>query len=157
MAIVAKFPNVEGESGVEGYAGWVDIQSISEGVSSPTSREGGGLSGGKSDLMPITFTASSGKHIAGIVKGGTGGKHFPKIEIEFLLQTGEKLEKYRSLTLEKAYIASWSFGASGEYKGSDSFQVDVEKATWEYFVQDAAGGVKSSGTASYDMKTGVTS
>lgn len=157
MAIVAKFPNVEGESGVEGYTGWVDLQSISEGISSPVSREGGGLSGGKSDLNPISFTAASGKHIAGIVKGGTGGKHFDKVEIHFLLQTGEKLEKYRSLILEKAYISGWSYGASGEYKGSDSFSVEVEKATWEYFVQDDKGGVKSSGTAAYDMKTGVTS
>src|SRR5215813_13223154 len=103
MAILAQFPDVTGESQVTNHEGWIDVASISEGISSPVSRDGGGLAGGKSDLQAITLGLSSGAHVGDIVKAGTGGKHFDKVVIEFLLQTGTQIDVYRRLTLEEVY------------------------------------------------------
>jgi type VI secretion system secreted protein Hcp len=158
MAILAKFdPPVTGESQVTAHEGWIDVLSVSEGISSPVSRDGGGLSGGKSDLSAVTMGVSSGAHIADMVKGGTGGKHFNSVTLEFLLQTGTQVEVYRRLTLNEVYISHWGYSAAGEHKGSDAVVLEATKAKWEYLQQSAEGGLEAKGSATYDMKTGVTS
>lgn len=157
MAILVKFdPEVKGESMVTGHEGWIDVASISEGISSPVSRSGGGLSGGKSDLQAVTLGLISGAHIADIVKGGTGGKHFATVTIEFLLQIGDKLDVYRRLTLTEVYVSHWGFSAAGEMKGSDAVVLECTQAKWEYLQQSADGGLEAKGSATYDMKTGAT-
>lgn len=157
MAIVAQFtPPVTGESQIAGFEEWIDVHHISLGLYSPVSIGGGGMSAGKSSLSEVSITVDSGKHMPEIIKKGTGGKHFDKIEFAYLLQTGEKLEKYKSLIVEQAYITNWSDPTSGNDKGFENLSIACAKATTEYFVQDAKGGVKSAGMASYDTKTGQT-
>lgn len=158
MAIVANFtPKVAGSSQLEGYKEWVDVVSITNGLYSPVSIDGGGMSAGKSQLSDISITVNSGKHMPEILKNGTGGKHFDKIEFAYLKQTGTKLEKYKSITIEQAYVTSHSDPTSSDDPGYEHLSVATAKMTTEYYEQNAQGGLTLAGTATYDQKTGVTS
>ncbi|HYJ92050.1 MAG TPA: type VI secretion system tube protein Hcp [Pyrinomonadaceae bacterium] len=159
MAIVANFtPQVAGSSQLADYTGWIDVLSISCGLYSPVSVDGGGMSAGKSSLSEIAVTVNSGKHMPEIVKQGTGGKHFDKIEFVFLKQTGDATpQKYKSIVVEQAYVTSHNDPTSADDPGYEHLSIACAKMTTEYFEQNAQGGLVSAGTASYDTKTGQTS
>ncbi len=152
-------PEIKGESEVEGYKTWIDVHSDNEGLISRVSRDGGGLSGGKTELQNVTLSISSGAHVGEMLKQGMSGKHFDKIELVFLFRTGEDApQKFRTLTLEHAMFESWGYGGGGgNDKGYDSASIVCEKATWEYFKQDKQGLTASSGTATIDTKSGKVS
>lgn len=154
--ILAKFDGVVGESSIKGYEGWIEINSWQEGLFSPVNKDGTGLSGGKSQLSSMSFQANGGKHTPDIIKKGTGGKHFAKVEIHFLKQTGDKLEKFKTSTCEEVFVGSWQGGDHKGGDGSESFSMDATRVTWEYFAQDGTGALASVGTATYDQKTGAT-
>jgi len=158
MAIIAKFPGVTGECRLDGKSGYVDILSYNDGFHTPISMSGDGLSGGKTELFPVQLTVMAGSHIPMLMKNGAGGKHFDSVTIEMLLQDGDKLEKYKEITLEVAAIESNSSGdhnGSNE-KGTESLTLKVAKISKEYFGQDDSGQAGSSkGKVIIDQKAGT--
>ncbi len=156
--ILIKFSNgITGESTVKDHDGWIEILSFSEGLSSPGSTASGtGSSAGKSNLSNFTFTAKEGAHTPEIIKKGTCGKHFDTVEIHYLKQTGDEggAQKYRSALLTEVYITGWSGSRSEGSEGFESFSMEAATAQWEYFKQNATGGLESVGTVKYDQKVG---
>lgn len=156
--ILIKFDGVQGESTVADHNGWIEISSFSEGLSSPSSASSGtGSSAGKSTLHDFNFVAKEGAHTTEIIKQGTGGKHFPKVEVHYLKQTGAGTpEKYRSCEINEVYITSWTASRSEGSEGFESFSMSGVKAKWEYFKQGPEGGLVSAGSVTYDQKTATT-
>ncbi len=156
--MLIKFDGVEGESTMEGHKGWVEIMSYSEGLSSPSGAGfGTGSSAGKTTLGESSFSVIEGKHTTEIVKKGTGGKHFPKVEVHYLKNTGgANPEVYRTCVMEEVYITTWNSSKSSDSPAFESFSMSATKATWEYFAQNADGQLTSTGTAEYDQKTAMT-
>ncbi len=156
--ILIEFSNgIKGESTVKGHEGWIEISSFSEGLSSPGSTSSGtGSSAGKSNLSNFNFTAVEGAHTPEIIKKGTSGKHFDKVVVHYLKQTGDEggAQVYRSIELTEVYITGWSGSRSEGSTGYESFSLEAATAKWEYFKQNAQGGLESVGTMKYDQKTG---
>jgi hypothetical protein len=54
--------------------------------------------------------------------------------------------------MEHVFVTSYNLGKSENSLGHESYTIEAEKATWEYFAQGADGSLTSVGQASYDQK-----
>jgi type VI protein secretion system component Hcp len=152
------FDGVEGESTMANHGGWLEIMSLSEGMTSPSSAAfGTGSSGGKTTLMDTSFVIQEGKHTTEIIKKGTNGQHFAEVKIHYLKNTGAaEPEVYRECILKEVYITAWTSSKSTDTLAIESFSMSAAEAKWEYFAQNESGQLTSTGDVTYNQKTAVT-
>jgi hypothetical protein len=57
--------------------------------------------------------------------------------------------------MEHVFVTGLSSGKSEGSLAFESWALESEKATWEYFAQDNTGQLTSVGTSSYDQKAAL--
>lgn len=157
--IMLKFADIAGESVQQNFTEWIECQSISFGVSAPTSVVAGtGLASGKANVSPYNIQTVMGKHSHEVMEKMLNGKHHVTIEVKVLKQTGDETgAPYWTLNGKKGYIESihWSAGQEGAFYENISFL--PEEHTWEYFAQGDDGSLASTGAKTYNVKTAQSS
>lgn len=150
-----KFDGVTGESQQKGFEGWIEIVHSDMSSSAPVSTGTTGGSGtGKPTVHGYSFSAIAGRHTPDINKRYFEGKHFPKVEVKYVKQTGDATaQTYYHLTMENVFVGNISSSKATNSDANESFQLHAEKYTQEYFAQDSAGALKSVGSTSYNQKT----
>jgi type VI secretion system secreted protein Hcp len=155
--VVIKFDGITGESQMTDHVGWIECSNFSEGLSAPGSTGlGTGGAVGKPSFHPFTFSTISGKHTVDIKNKVFSGKHFDKVEVHYMKQTGDNTVKpYTTIVMEHVFVTGLSSGKSEGSLAFESWALEAEKATWEYFGQDSQGKLTSVGTSSYDQKAAL--
>lgn len=155
MSIVITFPNVTGNSQVADHTGWIDIYNFNQTVTSPSSASGTGSSSGKSQLHEFSFSAKEETHCVDIIKNGMSGKHFDTVQVDYIKQTGAgKPEVYKTCIMEEVYITHYTSSRSENQDGIESWNMSAKKAKWEFFKQNAQGGLEGIGDVTVDGATG---
>ena len=155
MSIVIKFPNVTGNSQVEGHTGWIDLYNFNQTVSSPVSTSGTGSSSGKSQLHEFSFSAKEETHCVEIIKNGMSGKHFDEVVVDYIKQTGAGVpEIYKTCTMNEVYITTYNSSRSENQDGIESWTMSAKKAKWEFKQQNAQGGLNTIGEVTVNNETG---
>lgn len=151
-----KFDGVDGESQVEGVAKWIEISNFSLSSSTPGSTSHGGGSGvGKPVMHGASFGTTAGRHSPLLNKRYFEGKHFPKVEVKYLKQTGaDKPETYYHLTMEHVFITSIGNSKGEGSLGYETITLTAETYKQEYFAQGSDGKITSVGSTTYNEKTG---
>lgn len=152
--IFMKADDVKGESTVEGYEGWIEVEHVAYNYRSETSSTvGTGLAVGALVPGPVGVSSVEGEHVIRMLNLQGQGKHFQKIEIHFLKQgAGDSLKKYKGITLTEAMIQDYQPNGSSNAGGSEHLTFGYTKFELEYFKQDQRGGLTSVGSSSYDTK-----
>jgi type VI protein secretion system component Hcp len=153
--IFIQFDGITGESIDTKHNAWIEASSFTEGLSAPGSTGlGTGGAVGKPSFMPFGFTTIQGKHTINIKTKMFAGQHFDKVKVSFVKTTGDNTisQDYYTIEMEHVFVTSYSLGKSENSLGHESYSIEAEKATWEYFSQGADGKLTSVGTSSYDQK-----
>lgn len=154
MPELIRFEGIEGEGKTSGYEGWIDISSWSWGVSHPTSGvPGGGYSSDKAHFMDIMITKVTDKASATLLKNMTFGTHFPKVEIVSLKTTGEAIEKYLHIEMEKVLVTSVSQNGGGSSTPMESVAMSYKTIKFKHQPQSETGVLEAEGLFGIDLET----
>ena len=156
--IYMKLEDVKGEAKESKHTDWLQLESVNLSAIMEVSEakgSSGGASAGKvrhADLNCSKYTDLASPKLMELC---STGKHFKKVEIEFLRAGGDKV-KYMVIILEEVLISSYSFGGSGMAEvGTDNFALNYGKIEITYTAQkrgDGSGG--GNVTGKFDLMAG---
>ncbi len=154
-----KVSGVDGESKQTDYVNWIELESFSMSSAAAGSTAMGTGSGvGKVSIHGVNGSTIAGKHTPNIAKNYFNGKHFDKVEVVFIKQTGDDAgKKYYHLTMESVFFTSMQNGKGNGSLGSESFSLTAESYEQEYWAQNEKGALTSVGKTKYIEKEGKTS
>jgi type VI secretion system secreted protein Hcp len=147
---------VEGESEIEGKAGWIDIFSYSLGASNPSSVSSGQGSGAsKVDISSISLQKVIDKTTPILFLKCCSGKHFAKAQL-VVREAGDKPIEYLIMKFEQVFVDSVSWGgANGGGKPTESLTLSFAKVEIEYYPQKEDGSRGNKVPAGWDVKKNV--
>lgn len=154
MPELIRFDGIEGEGKITGYEGWIDISSWSWGVTHPTSGvPGGGYSQDKAYFNDIMITKTADKGSATLLLNMTFGTHFPKVEIASLKTTGETIEKYLHIELEKVLVTSVSQSGGGSGTPMESVTMSYKLIKFKLQPQTETGSLDAETVFGINLET----
>lgn len=124
---------IKGESGDENHSEWIEINSISFGISQPASSaasQGGSKPEGRSVHSDIVFTKMYDASSPKLSLACAGGKRVDEAVFELCRAAGEKV-CYLKVTIKNGFISSWSVGGGGDIP-SESVSIAYTEIEWEY-------------------------
>jgi type VI secretion system secreted protein Hcp len=154
MAGYIKFDGVDGECKDKDHKGWIDIESMSQGMRQP-GRGATGASRRRGDVIvdDIQTTKLYDKSSPKLAEAVCNGKVFPKVEIHFTASTTDKgRETYLSYELKNVMVTSYNMSGVGQSDTPpmDSFSLNFEEIRCTYHQVSAAG--KKEGKVEYSWK-----
>jgi len=154
-----KFAGIEGESVQEGYSNWIECHSLSGGNSVPISVDANqGLGSGRVNVLPYSLTLHTGAHTNELMQKMQNGKHHDTVDIHILKQTGDASGKpYWTWKGTKCYVEHLGINATGDGDLYENLVLHAEEHQHEYFKQDDAGSLTSTGAKTYNQKENKTS
>lgn len=156
MPHVMKFSDITGESKIEGFKDWIEINSWSWGVTHATSGVmGGGSSGGDATFNQIAVSKALDVATKTIMQRMASGKHFDKVEIVSVKTTGgAKPEEHIRLTLSEVFVTSLQ--SSSTYDGSgmpaEAITLSFKKFEIKYKPQTSKGNLGGTLEFKYDLE-----
>jgi type VI secretion system secreted protein Hcp len=138
--MLLQIEGVQGESQIEGKAGWIDIMSYSLGASNPSSvGTGMGSGAGKVSISSLSIQKFIDKSTPILFLKCCSGKHFDKASL-VVREAGDKPVEYLILKFEQGYVDNISWGgASGGGKPTESLSLSFATMKVEYYPQNADG------------------
>ncbi len=141
---------IKGEATAKGHEDWLDIESLSWGVSQTgTFGMGGGGGAGKATPHDVVFSRRVDRATPNLYKSITTGNHIDKATIEVRKAGGEQIVYYQ-IVLEKVLVTSVSNSAGGDFI-SESFSLNFAVFAITYYPQADAGSQEGAVEASYDF------
>ena len=158
MKMIIKLDTVEGESHLEGFEGYIDIDSYSlDFHQSGSFHRGGGGGGGGVAVGDLMLTKKLDKSSADLMRKVCLGQHYGSVNLQVLKNTGEGLVKYYDITLTDAIVSSYNVGGSAD--GADaikeSFSLNFRQIATEYHWQSEDGALNHGGSMEFNVATGV--
>jgi len=151
--IFLKIEGIDGNSEVEGYEKWIEVESFSWGCSNQSNvGHGAGASASTSQTQALNISLLGAKSSVNLIHFCTIGKHLPEVKLETTKATGDKEEKNVAIHLKTAYISSVSQSGSPGYV-NDSVSIDFEEYVHEVFEQNDKGVLASAGKHGFNQKT----
>jgi type VI secretion system secreted protein Hcp len=154
-----KLDGIKGESQAEDMKDNIELEGWSFGAGSPADITGKGLSGGKASFSDFSCQFRLDSASPKLLDALTKGTH-----IKEAVFTGRKSGgggtpyKYLQVTMQPAYITSFSTTGGAEGTPTATMTLVFEEIQYEYFVQDTqTGKVTTVGTVKYDQKKAKTS
>ncbi len=138
MAGYIKIGDIKGECIDAEHKGWVNLLSVSQGMSRPVKAGHSGSTRQRAsvdvgDLVCVKeMDASSPKLQQAICTG----KNYPEVELHLVTSVGgEKREKYYQIKLYNAVVVSYDVSGSTADGAvpTDSFSLNFEKIEWTYY------------------------
>jgi type VI secretion system secreted protein Hcp len=159
MAAVDYFLKIDGtagESHVEGYKDWIQIESFSWGATQGgTMGYGGGGGAGKATFQDFHFVQKINKATPFLFKHCATGEHIKFAELH-CRKAGGKQEIFLDVKMTDILVSSYQSGGSGgaDVIPMEQISLNFAKIDFEYKAQDERGAVQSVGKIGFDQKTG---
>lgn len=145
---------IKGESvdKVQGPLGDIDMLAWSWGLSqSGTTHMGKGGGAGKANFQDLSFTKYVDSATSAIMIALAKGSHIPKVSL-LVRKAGEGQKQYITVVLQEVLVTSVSTGGSGgEDRLTENVTLNFAKVTYDYYVQDGKGAMKSAGTFDWNI------
>jgi type VI secretion system secreted protein Hcp len=129
-----KIDGVDGESTDDQHKGWTELQSISHGVTQPTSGASGtgGRTGGRADFEPFTGVKEIDKSTPDLNIKCAKGEHIPKVEVHLCEAAGDK-HVFMKYTMENVIVQSVMPSCNAQdVKPMEIVSLLYGKLKWEY-------------------------
>lgn len=147
---------VQGESKDKKYAGCIDIDSFSWGVSNATSfgdRSGGGT--GKASFQDFHFTKGVCKASVQLFKRCASGEHTAgKDAVLHVRKAGKEQQEFYTITLKEFAVSSYSSGGHNAGGGiQESFSIGFTELVFDYREQKPDGTLGTTVTEQWNVAT----
>jgi type VI secretion system secreted protein Hcp len=155
VAMYLSIPGVTGECQVDGFSGWIDIFSFSNGVSNPTSvGTGTGSGAGKADFSAISFQKTVDTSTPSLFLTCCSGKHYDKAQLKVLEAGGDANVEFLVVDFTQVFVDNISWGAAGGGgKPSESFSFSFASIQYTYTPQTAKGAAGSPVPFGWNVQT----
>ncbi|WP_295527169.1 type VI secretion system tube protein Hcp [Novosphingobium sp. Chol11] len=152
---ILELDSVKGESKDEKFAGHVEIQSFSWGLSNAGSHDRGtGGGSGKGSFQDLHFAKYVDLSSPTLALKCATGEHIAKAVLHVRKAGGEQKEYY-TVTLTDLIVSSFQASAGGgDSNVMDQVSLNFAKIEWDYKPQDEKGNLGASATFGYDIKIG---
>jgi type VI secretion system secreted protein Hcp len=144
-AVFAKYDGVDGESADTNHKDWIEVLSISQGVSRPIN--GGGGAGprvpGPLNFADLTLTAEISKASPQLFIYCCTGQFVPEVSLEITKNyAGAGELYYYKVTMQDVLISSYKSQGSGDAGAvpTEDVSLNYGKITWEYQKRDDGTG-----------------
>jgi type VI secretion system secreted protein Hcp len=149
-----KIAKADGESKRDGKEKQIEIHSWSWGLTNASGvSSGGGMGKGKGTPNDLTFSYDFDKSGPNLIKFGAAGDHIDELKLT-ARKAGGTAQDYIIITLTQAFVTSVNIGGSAGGEVVMTVSCTFKKIKFEYFEQDAKGGVKPGPLVTWDVETG---
>lgn len=148
---------IKGESLIEGYKDWIELESVSWGVSSSYTPPGSHSSGSSvPHFQDLSWSQMLDRSFTGMFGAISTGTEIPEVKVDFLRTGGSssKPDKYFEMTFNGAHLTSLNMSAGSYSTPSVAGSLAYDKITFEYWTDDK-GKLVSTGPVSYDLSEGT--
>lgn len=146
---------IRGESADSGHQGWVEVTSVSWGVTQPTvgsKSTGGGHTAGHCEHRTLSLSKLADLASPILMQHCSMGKTIPKAKIEFMRADGDgKPIKYYQVELENVLLSHMDQVMSGGGVLHDEIGLCFSKVKWSYTQQKICGGASGTTTGGWDL------
>jgi type VI secretion system secreted protein Hcp len=156
MAIDAylQIEGIKGESQDSSHRDWIEVSGVIYAVHQPRAESvstAGGLTTGRAELYPITFTKLADVSSPVLLQTCAMGKTLSKAVFEFLRSDGDgKPIPYFRIELEKLMIANVTPDSGDGGIIRERVQLGYAKIKWAYTKQSIRGGSEGKTAGSWD-------
>jgi len=157
--IYLKIAGVDGDVTDSKFARHIEVQSLSTGMSNPSSvsvgtQAGSASGGGKVIMQDVHFTKHCDKSSPKLWLKCTKGEHFDEFEFKYVISRGESSDVFKTVKLTDVLVTGFQHSGSG---GSDlpmeSISLNFAKIEISYKPRKPEGGWDDAMKAGYDVKT----
>jgi type VI secretion system secreted protein Hcp len=157
--IYLKINGCDGDVSDDKYQKHVSVQSLSTGMSNPSSvsvgvQTGSAGGGGKVIMQDIHFTKFTDRSSPTLWQKCALGDHFKDMEFKYVISRGDSSDVFKTIKLTDVLVTSYQHAGSG---GSDlpmeSLSLNFAKIEISYKPRKADGGFEDALKAGYDLKT----
>jgi type VI secretion system secreted protein Hcp len=133
MQIKIEGSEVKGESADDKHKEWIEINSLSSGITQPASSaasQGGSKPTGRSvhsDIVISKMYDASSPHLS---LACARGSRVDEVVFELCRATGDKIP-YLKITIKNGFISGWSIGGGGDVP-SETVSIAFSEIEWEY-------------------------
>lgn len=160
MAGYMKIDGVDGESTDAGHEKWINLLSVSQGLSRPMKAGASGSTRQRAstDVGDVVVVKEMDSSTTKLIQALCDGKNYKEILIDLCTSTGkEGRVPYYQWKLEKCFITSYdvSGGATDGSVPTESLSINFERIHWTYDKMDKDGNSTGKIPASWDVEKGT--
>ena len=144
---------IPGESTDAKHKNEIDLESWSWGETQMgSSAAGGGGGAGKVSMQDFNFVMSTNKASPNLMLSCASGKHIAKAVLT-CRKAGEEQQEYLIIKFSDLLISSFQTGgSSGSVIPTDQISFNFSKIEYEYYPQNAKGGLDAKVVVGWDLK-----
>jgi type VI secretion system secreted protein Hcp len=148
-----KIEGIPGESTDAKHKAEIDLESWSWGETQMGSHAAGGGGGaGKVSMQDFHFVMHTNKASPNLLLACASGKHIPKAVLT-CRKAGEEQQEYLIVKFSDLLISSYQTGgSSGSVIPTDQISFNFSKIEYEYYPQNAKGGLDAKVVVGWDLK-----
>lgn len=159
--ILVNIPNVNGDSRIPGYNGWLVADSFSFGVEremKESASKGGttDINIGVGTLQDCTISKSLDAASAALAQFAITGNSLGLVQIAFLTTTDSRdgrPREYLRYTLDRAFVKSWSTSGDADDRPTEELAFYYNKIAFVFTSSDATGKAAGGTSMGWDMVT----
>lgn len=160
MAGYLKIGDIKGESTDDKHKDWINLLSVSQGLSRPMSAGASGSTRQRASVScgDVVCTKELDSSTAKLIEAICDGTNFPKVYIDLCVSTGGGARvPYYQWELEEVRVTSYD--VSGATEGGavpyETLSLNYEKIKWTYDKMGKDGSSKGKIEASWQVEEGV--
>jgi type VI secretion system secreted protein Hcp len=152
VPIYMKFGNIDGDVTTQGHNRWVEVTSMSWGLSRAVSSGAGGNMRESSapNISEIVLTKNFDRASAKLYQDSVAGTFDTKVEIKMTTTTKNKTETFLTFELTDCGVSSYSLSSGGELP-MESLSLNFLKIMVTPTPLDKSGQIKKGDVVSYDL------
>ncbi|MDP3900470.1 MAG: type VI secretion system tube protein Hcp [bacterium] len=146
-----KLGDIKGESTDDGHKDWINLLSVSHGISRPdSSASGAARRRGGAQFSDIYLAKELDKSTPKLQEAVASGKVFPSLELELTKRCGEDKVVYLRYELKNVMVTSYSFAGSDGSVPTEQISLNFEeiKVVYTEYGQDG----KKKGNVEFEWK-----
>ena len=157
--IYLKIAEVDGDVSDSSYVKHIQVQSLSTGMSNPSSvsvgtQAGSAGGGGKVIMSDIAFTKYCDKASPKLWLKCAKGEHFKDFEFKYVISRGDSSDVFKTVKLTDVLVTGYQHsGSSGSDLPMESISLNFAKIEISYKPRKPEGGWEDAMKAGYDLKT----
>lgn len=133
-----KVDGVAGPSTAKGRNGWIDLQSATDGLTSPKVQGGSGIGAGKPAFADVAVTKQIDETSPLFRGTASTGKRYKSVVIE-ATSSGAQETLFWRITLEDVGVTAANGVAPAQGSSTEGLAFSYRTISWEYFPQDKSG------------------